>query len=201
MLTHRVHLNDPPQAVDPGGWDYTDASNTAIKLTTGNFIANDIYEFSYIAKDPTVNGLGFAAIRDFNSFLRYAQKDDSGTPNPLAGEVRRIYTETSSQPGRTLNDFVHLGFNEDENRKKVFDGMMQWVAAGDGHQHELPLVADQAHQPQPSGPAVSRRAVPVRKRDDLRSDLAHGGRPLQEVRASATPARSPWSSIRPTNTG
>ena len=75
-----------------------------------------------------MNGLGFAAIRDFNSFLRYATTDD----NPLAGDVTRIYTETSSQPARTLNDFTHLGFNEDENGKKVFDGMMQWVGAGDG---------------------------------------------------------------------
>jgi len=56
----------------------------------------------------------------------------SGTPNPLAGDVQRIYTETSSQPARTLNDFTHLGFNEDETHKKVFDGMMQWIGAGDG---------------------------------------------------------------------
>ena len=82
--------------------------------------------------NPTVNGLGFAAIRDFNSFLRYATADDSGTPNPLAGDVTRIYTETSSQPARTLNDFTHLGFNQDESGNKVFDGMMQWIGAGDG---------------------------------------------------------------------
>src|SRR4029077_2134593 len=81
--------------------------------------------------NPTVNALGLAAIRDFNSFLRYASQDDMGTPNPLKGDVTRIYTETSSQPGRTLNDFVHLGFNQDENGMKVFDGMMQWIAAGD----------------------------------------------------------------------
>ena len=31
-----------------------------------------------------------------------------------------------------LNDFRHLGFNQAENGKKVFDGMMQWIAAGDG---------------------------------------------------------------------
>ena len=101
-------------------------------MTTGNFVSNDIYEFSYTAKNPTVNALGLAAIRDFNSFLRYASQDDIGTPNPLKGDVTRIYTETSSQPGRTLNDFVHLGFNQDENGMKVFDGMMQWIAAGDG---------------------------------------------------------------------
>ena len=132
VLTHRVHLDDTPQVVPTSGWAYADATNTAIKLTTGNFVANDIYEFSYIAKNPTVNGLGLAAIRDFNSFLRYAAKDDSGTPNPLAGDVERIYTETSSQPARTLNDFTHLGFNEDEHHRKVFDGMMQWIGAGDG---------------------------------------------------------------------
>ena len=101
-------------------------------MTSGNFVSNDIYEFSYTAKNPTVNALGLAAIRDFNSFLRYASQDDMGTPNPLKGDVTRIYTETSSQPGRTLNDFVHLGFNQDENGMKVFDGMMQWIAAGDG---------------------------------------------------------------------
>ena len=131
-LTHRVHLDDPPQPVPASGWAYTDATNTAIKLTTGSFITNDIYEFSYIAKNPTVNGLGLAAIRDFNAFLRFAKADDAGTPNPLAGDVQRIYTETSSQPARTLNDFVHLGFNEDEQHRKVFDGMMQWIGAGDG---------------------------------------------------------------------
>jgi hypothetical protein len=132
VLTHRIHLDDTPQVVPASGWAYTDATNTAIKLTTGSFIANDIYEFSYIAMNPTVNGLGLAAIRDFNSFLRYAVADDSHTPNPLAGDVTRIYTETSSQPARTLNDFTHLGFNQDESGRKVFDGMMQWIGAGDG---------------------------------------------------------------------
>lgn len=132
VLTHRVHLDDPPQIVPPSGWAYTDATNTAIKLTTGNFVNNDIYEFSYIAMNPTVNGLGLAAIRDFNSFLRNATSDDFGTPNPLAGDVQRIFTETLSQPARLLNDFTHLGFNEDEGHRKVFDGMMQWVGAGDG---------------------------------------------------------------------
>ena len=97
-----------------------------------DFVANDIYEFSYTAKDPTVNGVGFAAVRDWNASLRYATQDDFGTPNPLAGDITRIYTEISSQPGRLLNDFRNLGFNQAENGKNVFDGMMQWIAAGDG---------------------------------------------------------------------
>ena len=131
VLTHRVHLDDPAVPLDPTAWSYN-AAGTSISLKSGNFVNNDIYELSYTAKNPTVNGLGLAAIRDFVSFLRYAKADDAGTANPLAGDVTRIYTETSSQPARTLNDFVHLGFNQDENGRKVIDGMMQWIGAGDG---------------------------------------------------------------------
>ena len=133
-LTHRVHLDDLPVVIPASQWEYTNASLTAIRLppTGTSFVANDIYEFSYTAKDPSVNGLGFAAIRDWNAWLRYEAADDFGTANPLAGDITRIYTEISSQPGRLLNDFRHLGFNQAENGKKVFDGLMQWIAAGDG---------------------------------------------------------------------
>jgi Alpha/beta hydrolase domain len=150
MLTHRVHLNDTPTILGSSAWGYTNANGTAIKLNpsavaTGDaaacvvngvattcFVANDIYEFTYTAKNPTVNTVGLAAIRDFNAWLRYEVADSLGNPNPLAGDVRRIYTEVVSQPGRTLNDFTHLGFNQAENGKRVFDGMLQWIAAGDG---------------------------------------------------------------------
>ncbi len=132
-LTHRVHLNDKPEKVPASGWKYN-ADGTAIELLPlgTNFTRNDIYEFTYTAKDPTVNGVGFAAVRDWNAWLRYEAKDDAGTANPLAGDITRIYTEVSSQPGRFLNDFTYLGFNQAENGKQVFDGMMQWIAAGDG---------------------------------------------------------------------
>jgi hypothetical protein len=142
VLTHRIHLDDTPVPVPASGWAYTSAPdranpgstipNGAIKLTSGNFVNNDIYEFSYTAKNPTPNALGLAAIRDFNSFLRFSSHDDFGTPNPISSHIDRVYTETVSQPARTLNDFVHLGFNEDESHRKVFDGMLQWVGAADG---------------------------------------------------------------------
>jgi hypothetical protein len=129
VLTHRIHLDDSPVTMADTDWDYTDATHKAIKVNTpGGFVPNDIYEFSYVARDPTVNGVGFAAVRDFNSFLRYS----TDASNPLAGQINRIYTEISSQPGRLLNDFTDLGFNEDESGRKVFDGLMQWIAAGDG---------------------------------------------------------------------
>jgi hypothetical protein len=130
-LTHRVHLDDVPEVVPESGWNYN-ADGTAISLASGNFIANDIYEFSYTAKDPTVNGIGFAAVRDFNAWLKYETEDDFGNANPLAGDVTRIYTEISSQPGRLLNDFRNLGFNQAESGRKVFDGHLQWVAGANG---------------------------------------------------------------------
>src|SRR5688572_186088 len=130
-LTHRVHLDDVPQVIPDSGWNYN-ADGTAISLAGGNFVNNDIYEFSYTAKNPTVNGLGFAAVRDWNAWLRSARRDDHGNPNPLAGHIKRIYTEVVSQPGRLLNDFRHLGFNESEGGRKVFDGHVQWIAAGNG---------------------------------------------------------------------
>jgi len=128
-LTHRIHLDDPPVATT--NWSFN-AAGTAIVLPAPGFVANDIYEFTYTAKNPTVNGLGFAAVRDWNAWLRSEKKDDSGNANPLAGDVTRIFTEVVSQPGRMLNDFRHLGFNQAENGKKVFDGMLNWIAAGDG---------------------------------------------------------------------
>jgi hypothetical protein len=132
-LTHRAHLDDVPEVIPASGWSY-DADGAKISLLPAGtaFKANDIYEFTYTAKDPTVNAIGFAAVRDFNAFLRYEKADDAGQANPLAGDITRIYTEVSSQPGRMLNDFRNLGFNQAENGKKVFDGMMQWIAAGDG---------------------------------------------------------------------
>jgi hypothetical protein len=132
-LTHRVHLDDAPQVVPASAWAY-DAHGTSIHLQPQGtrFTPGDIYEFSYTAKDPTVNGIGFAAVRDFNAFLRYEKADDGGAANPMAGDITRIYTEVRSQPGRMLNDFRTLGFNQAENGRIVFDGMLQWIAAADG---------------------------------------------------------------------
>src|SRR5437667_6814240 len=51
-LTHRVHLDDVPQVVPTTGWAYN-ATGTAISLLPSgtSFVANDIYEFLYTAKD------------------------------------------------------------------------------------------------------------------------------------------------------
>src|SRR5262249_14594809 len=119
-LTVRENFGDAPIVIPASGWDYTDATLTTLKLTSGpfggpgSFGPTALYEFSYVARDPIVAGLGFAALRDLGTFLRTAHTDDSGNANPLAGDVQNIYTTCVSQPCRTLHDFVLLGFNEAE---------------------------------------------------------------------------------------
>ncbi len=134
ILTVRQHLTDPAEPIPDSGWEYTSTAGTAIRLLPVGtpFEQSAIYEFSYTAKNPVVAGLGFAATRDFVSFLRHAAADDFGNPNPLAGDVQHTYAFTISQPARYMNDFQTLGFNEDEAGRRVFDGVENWLGGGSG---------------------------------------------------------------------
>ena len=131
-LTVRSRLNDVPVVVPDTGWEF--ASDTSIRLLPAGtpFTQSAIYELSYNAKDPVLAGAGFAATRDFVSFLRNDPVDRSNNRNPLAGDIRRVLGFAVSQPGRYMNDFVWLGFNEDLNQRRVFDGVVNWIAAGTG---------------------------------------------------------------------
>jgi len=81
-----------------------------------------LYELVYTAKDPKVHGIGFAATRDLNSYLRYGVQDDTGAVNPLRGRITAIVSQGNSQSGTFLRSFIHLGFNQDESGRIVFDG-------------------------------------------------------------------------------
>ncbi len=43
-----------------------------------------------------------------------------------------LYSFSSSQPTRFLHDFLYLGFNEDEQGQRVFDGFHNWIGGGSG---------------------------------------------------------------------
>jgi hypothetical protein len=88
-----------------------------------------LYELQYTVKDPFVLGIGFAATRDLNSFLRYEKQDDAGTANPVAGAVRWGISEGSSQSGTFLRALIRLGFNQDERGRIVWDGSNPNIAA------------------------------------------------------------------------
>ncbi len=110
--------------------------------------AGTIYSFIYRAKNPTVSGIGFAAVRDLISFLKNADTDGQGNPNPVAdlkaaacaagtgcpaspsGNFDFALGEGISQSGRFLRDFLYQGFNKDGSGAKVFDALMPIIPAG-----------------------------------------------------------------------
>jgi Alpha/beta hydrolase domain len=131
-LTVRVHSTDPPTAIPSTGWEYVDAQTIRLLPAGTPFQQGTLYELTYRARDPIVAGLGFAATRDVAAFLRHAATDDDGNPNPLAGSVRFVYSFSVSQPTRFMRDFLHLGFNEDEQGRRVFDGILNWIGGASG---------------------------------------------------------------------
>ncbi len=96
-----------------------------ICLNSGTFNTNYLYEMVYTAANPLVQGVGFAAARDFASFVRYGTTAPSGGSNPIAGTVTRAMIVGVSQSGAFDRSLVFNGFNEDEDGRIVFDG--DWV--------------------------------------------------------------------------
>ena len=111
-------------------WAFADCSRSPFPGTPdprkiciqGGFNPAFLYELVYTAKDPKVHGIGFAATRDLNSYLRYGTQDDAGAPNVLRGRINWTVSQGNSQSGNFLRSFIHLGFNQDEAGRIVFDG-------------------------------------------------------------------------------
>lgn len=137
VLTRRILESDNRVVVPNSDWAFSDCSEfrfpgiqstTKISLRDG-FDPNFIYELVYTARNPLVLGLGFAAIRDFSSFLRNELKDDAGLANPLVTDgavsvpVKAAIMQGISQCSNFARTFLFLGFNQDEKGKKVFDGV------------------------------------------------------------------------------
>ncbi len=165
-LTVREKSYGPRIAVPPSEWEFATCikdsrtgketikpSARDLYLRSG-YKPGHIYEFIYPAKNPLVLGLGFAAVRDLISFLRYELKDRSGRPNPLATRkktngIRYAYGWGRSQSGRFLRDLVYHGFNEDERQRKVFDAIAPHVAGGGrlflNYEFARPVTSSQQH--------------------------------------------------------
>ncbi len=107
-------------AACPEGWPGT-PSDTDICLK-GGFRNDRNYHLIYRAAASPVMGLGYVTSRDFVSFLRYAEKDDAGQPNPAAG-VQTALCQGISSSGMYYRDYLYFGFNEDEKGRRVCDGI------------------------------------------------------------------------------
>jgi len=101
---------------------------TRVCLKAG-FDPTQVYTLVYTGKDPMVLGLGLAATRDINAFFHHAMADDAGTLNPLAGAIKYVLSQGTSQSGNLIKTFLDLGFNEDELGRRVWDGANPHIAA------------------------------------------------------------------------
>lgn len=125
-LTVRASFEDPRQTPPDLRFRFVNTQSIEITRPAG-FDAAALYEFIYTAKDPAVQGMAFAALRDVAAFLR---RDKSGT-NPLAVNGRptvdRAMLHGVSQSGRFVRDYLYLGFNEDERGRQVYDAMLPHI--------------------------------------------------------------------------
>lgn len=132
-LTRRLSQNAPATPVPSADWAFADCSAKPFpgnpdptKLCMkGGFDPSSEYIVEFTAKDPLVLGIGFAATRDLNSFLHHTAAPD----NPLAGQIKWVISRGDSQSGNFIRSFIHLGFNQDEAGRIVWDGANPHIAA------------------------------------------------------------------------
>lgn len=130
-MTVRDTPYGPRKAIARSEWSFAKtvdgklvSSDRSIHLKSG-FAPGRIYELVYTVQDPVVAGLGFAAVRDFVSWLKYEPA--------AAAHVDRAYALGISQCARFLRDFVYEGFDQDESGRMALDGVLAHVGgAGRG---------------------------------------------------------------------
>jgi len=136
-VTRRPNPSASSVAVPSAEWAFADCETKPFPGTPdpsklcvkGGFDPASEYLLVFTAKDPLVLGIGFAATRDLNSFLHYALEDDTAAPNPLAGQIKWVISRGDSQSGNFIRSYIHLGFNQDEAGRMVWDGAHSHIAA------------------------------------------------------------------------
>ena len=138
-LFRRAGPHATPELIARKDWSFAGCADGAAQTPSktdicfpAGFSPDFIYELIYEARDPVVMGIGFAATRDLISFLRRESSQanvlsyDSGRGERTA--PRWALAFGSSQAGRFLKDLVYQGFNQDENKRIVFDGLIPHIS-------------------------------------------------------------------------
>jgi len=115
-LTVRSRQADAPTPLGPDDFRWVDSSAIQLMPYGATPTPRRIYELTYEATRPTVDGIGFAATRDLVSHLR-------AEPG-----IRRTLAVGVSLSGRFLRQFLELGMNRDEAGQRVFDGVLPHIS-------------------------------------------------------------------------
>ena len=133
MLTVRDRVDSPRREIPRPDWQFGRMENGKVVPDSGRvylkggFEPHKIYEVVYTSENPPLVGLGSAAVRDMVSYLKF----EGSEPLSIAPDaIDRALGFGISQSGRFLRTFLYYGFNEDEKRRKVFDGLIAHVAGG-----------------------------------------------------------------------
>jgi hypothetical protein len=120
-LTEREGLVAAPRLLPRGDWRFGRVENGQVVFDAnwvwlrGGFRPGMTYQVSYESKNPPVAGLGFAAVRDMASTLKY---------NPEAiVRGKFAYTYGASQVGRWLRQMIYEGFTTDEQGRQAIDAL------------------------------------------------------------------------------
>ena len=115
-LMRRRSDTEPPVAIPASDYAFADCRSAPFPgkpdptqlCLKGGFDPAYAYELTYTAKDPLVQGLGFAATRDLNDFLRHGA-DSPTAPNPVAGKIEwAVATGAHRSPGNYLRTFASI---------------------------------------------------------------------------------------------
>lgn len=127
-LTVRRREADAPRTIPQQSWTFVGERELRLLPEGTKPTPGTIYQLTYDATGPKVLGIGFAATRDVVAFLRHA----AAPANPVAATIRYAVALGISQSGRFLRDFIHQGFNQGEDGRRVFEGMLVHIAGAGG---------------------------------------------------------------------
>jgi hypothetical protein len=123
-VTVREHGAAAPVELPRSAWRFPDPAHIEMN---GGFTPGAIYDIVYRSAEAPVTGLGFLAVRDTGSWLRWGSE---ASGNPCAGTIERAYLFGLSQSGRFLRHMLFLGLDEDEQGRMTFDAIIPHVAGG-----------------------------------------------------------------------
>lgn len=109
--------------------DAVAVSDTQVCYPAG-FIPGRLYELTYRARDPLVMGLGYAAMRDLAAFFKHETADAAGNRNPIHRTGQKAMVQGTSQSGRNIRTFLHLGFNRDEAGRIAYEAALPHIGGG-----------------------------------------------------------------------